>query len=83
MNNRDRHNQQSKKKAGEAALKANNHDEAYRLGLFDSKYGVTYYICRLFSEAMDVDKHNAKYRHLLREAKQKHLLATRVGFTNI
>ena len=25
MNNRDRHNQQSKKKAGEAALKANNH----------------------------------------------------------
>ena len=30
MNNRDRHNQQSKKKAGEAALKANNHDEAYR-----------------------------------------------------
>ena len=31
MNNRDRHNQQSKKKAGEAALKVNNHDEAYRL----------------------------------------------------
>ena len=30
MNNRDRHNQQSKKKAGEAALKNNNHDEAYR-----------------------------------------------------
>ena len=33
---------------------------------------------RLFSEAMDVDKHNSKYRHLLREAKQQHLLATRV-----
>merc|ERR1719192_2538286 len=64
MNNRDRHNQQSKKKAGEAALKANNHDEAYRL----------------FSEAMDVDKHNSKYRHLLREAKQQHLLATRVDY---
>merc|ERR1719186_810867 len=64
MNNRDRHNQQSKKTAGEAALKANNHDEAYRL----------------FTEAMDVDKHNAKYRHLLREAKQQHLLATRVDY---
>ena len=35
-------------------------------------------ISRLFSEAMDVDKHNAKYRHLLRDAKQQHLLATRV-----
>merc|ERR1719427_1884177 len=64
MNNRDRHNQQSKKKAGEAALKANNHDEAYRL----------------FTEAMDVDKHNQKYRHLLRESKQQHLLATRVDY---
>merc|ERR1719312_1959276 len=64
MNTRDRHNQQSKKKAGEAALKANNHDEAYRL----------------FSEAMDVDKHNAKYRHLLRDAKRQHLLATRVDY---
>ena len=43
---RDRHNQQSKKKAGEAALKAGNHEEAHRL----------------FSEACDVDKHNKKYR---------------------
>jgi hypothetical protein len=32
MNNKDRHNQQSKKKAGEAALKAGNHDEAQRYG---------------------------------------------------
>ena len=31
MNNRDRHNQQSKKKAGEAALKVGNHEEAFRL----------------------------------------------------
>lgn len=67
MNNRDRHNQQSKKKAGEAALKAGNHDEAYRL----------------FSEALDVDKHNQKYRHLLREAKQQHLLATRVDYYQV
>merc|ERR1719244_1284569 len=64
MNNRDRHNQQSKKKAGEAALKAGNHEEAHRL----------------FSEACDVDKHNKKYRHLLREAKQEHLKATRIDF---
>ena len=79
---RDRHNQQSKKKAGEAALKAGNHEEAHRL----------------FSEACDVDKHNKKYRwgfnfvmvfrgfsfestrHLLREAKQEHLKATRIDF---
>ena len=45
-NSRDRHNQQSKKKAGEAALKAGNHEEAHRL----------------FTEACDVDKHNKKYR---------------------
>merc|ERR1719435_63338 len=64
MNNRDRHNQQSKKKAGEAALKAGNHEEAHRL----------------FSEACDVDKHNKKYRHLLRDAKQQHLLVTRIDF---
>ena len=78
---RDRHNQQSKKKAGEAALKAGNHEEAHRL----------------FSEACDVDKHNKKYRlvsvdatvelnllsptrHLLRESKQEHLKATRIDF---
>ena len=40
---------------------------------------VTISLARLYSEAMDVDKHNAKYRHLLREAKQQHLLATRVS----
>jgi len=67
MNGRDRHNQQSKKTAGDAALKANNHDEAYRL----------------FTEAMDVDKHNTKYRHLLREAKKQHLLATRVDYYEV
>merc|ERR1719186_859727 len=63
MNGRDRHNQQSKKTAGDAALKANNHDEAYRL----------------FTEALDV----AKYRHLLRDAKRQHLLATRVDYYEV
>ena len=62
MNNRDRQNQQTKKKAGEAALKSGDHEEAFRL----------------FTEAADVDKHNKKYRDLLREAKQQHLLATRI-----
>ena len=44
MNTRDRHNQQGKLKAGEAAQKAGNQPEAVRL----------------FSEAVDVDKHNQK-----------------------
>ena len=82
MNNRDRHNQQSKKKAGETALKANNHDEAYRFELIFLKHvlnNFNFCFVRLFTEAMDVDKHNGKYRHLLREAKQQHLLATRVS----
>merc|ERR1719318_1985666 len=64
MNSRDRHNQQGKKKAGEAALAANNHNEAYRL----------------FTEAMDVDRHNARYRQMLREAKRQLLLATRKDY---
>ena len=67
MNTKDRHNQQGKKKAAEEALKANNHEEAYRL----------------YNEAMDVDKHNAKYRHLLREAKQQHLQATRADYYEV
>ena len=67
MNSRDRHNQQGKLKAGEAAQKAGNHPEAVRL----------------FSEAVDVDKHNQKYRHLLREAKQKLLLETRVDYYGV
>merc|ERR1719367_2531957 len=67
MNTRDRHNQQGKLKAGEATQKAGNQPEAVRL----------------FSEAVDVDKHNQKYRHLLREAKQKLLLETRVNFYEV
>ena len=31
VNNRDRHNQQNKKKAGDAALRQNKHDEAFRM----------------------------------------------------
>jgi len=62
MNSRDRHNQQGKLKAAEAAQKSGNHAEAFRL----------------HCEAVDVDKHNQKYRHLLREAKQQLLLQTRV-----
>jgi len=58
MNSRDRHNQQGKVKAGEAAQQAGNMSEALRL----------------FSEAIDVDKHNQKYRHILRDAKQQQLL---------
>jgi len=64
MNNKDRLDQQNKKKAGDEALKVNNHDEAF-------KY---------YSEAQAVDRHNAKYRHLLREAKQQHMLLTRVDY---
>ena len=64
MNTRDRHNQQNKKKAGDEALKASNNEEAYRL----------------FTEAMEVDKHHQKYRHLLREAKEHHLQATKVDY---
>ena len=37
-------------------------------------------VFRLFSEAMDIDRHNQKYRHLLREAKQSLLLQTRVDY---
>merc|ERR1712098_258282 len=62
MDSRDRHNQQGKLKAAEAAQKSGNHAEAFRL----------------HCEAVDVDKHNQKYRHLLREAKQQLLLQTRV-----
>ena len=67
LNGRDRHNQQIKKKAGEAALESGDHEEAYRL----------------FTEAVDIDQHNKKYRHLLKEAKQKHLLATRIDLYEI
>merc|ERR1719445_2219237 len=64
MNSRDRHNQQAKVKAGQAAQTSGNMMEAHRL----------------FSEAMDIDKHNQKYRHLLREAKQSLLMETRVDY---
>ena len=67
MNSRDRHNQQGKVKAGEAAQRSGHHQEAHRL----------------FSEAVDVDKHNQKYRHLLREAKQQLLMETRVNFYEV
>ena len=45
MNNTDRLDQQSKKKAGDEALKANNHEEAYKL----------------YPEAQEVDGRNARY----------------------
>ena len=64
MNNTDRLDQQSKKKEGDEALKANNHDEAYKL----------------YSEAQEVDRRNARYRYLLREAKQQYMLITRVDY---
>ena len=64
MNTRDRINQQAKVRAGEAAQMAGNMAEALRL----------------FSEAIDVDKHNQKYRHILRDAKQQCMLQTRVDF---
>merc|ERR1719233_1968365 len=64
MNNKDRLDQQNKKKAGDEALKANKHDEAFKF----------------YSEAQEVDRHNAKYRNFLREAKQQHMLITRVDY---
>lgn len=67
MNSRDRNNQQAKVKSAEAAKNANNFQEAFRL----------------YKEAVDVDKHNQKYRHLLREAKQKLLLETRVDYYGV
>ena len=44
MNSRDRHNQQSKKKAGEAALKAGNHEEAHRCGGHGHGLGLCLYL---------------------------------------
>ena len=67
MNNRDRHNQENKKKAADAAFKANNHDEAYRL----------------YQEALAVDKHNQSYRDLLNKAKQELAKLSRKDFYGI
>jgi len=67
VNNRDRHNQQNKKKAGDAALKAGNHDEAFRM----------------YQEALAVDKHNQTYRHLLKTAKEQLAKLSRKDFYGV
>jgi len=67
MNTNDRRKQQEKKSAAEVAARNNKVDEALKL----------------FDEAMEVDKQNSKYRHVLRDVKKKHFAATRVDYYEI
>ena len=41
------------------------------------QYNLTLQAARLYGEAAEVDKHNMKYRGLLRQCKQELLLANR------
>ena len=64
MNTTDRQAQQKKRQDAEAAARNKRLDEATKL----------YYEC------VEIDRRNAKYRQLLRDAKQKHHLASRLDY---
>ena len=63
-NNKDRQAQQKKKHMAEVAARAKKLDEAMKL----------------YEEVVALDKKNSKYRQLLKDAKQKHHLASRLDY---
>jgi len=67
LNTLDIARQAAKKCAGESRQKEGKYEEAHRL----------------YTEALEVDRHNKSYRNLLREAKQQHHLATRVNYYEV
>ena len=64
MNTTDRQAQQRKRQEAEAAARSKRMDEA----------------TRLYYEVVEIDRRNGRYRQLLREAKQKHHLASRADY---
>ena len=64
MNTKDRQAQQRKKHMAEVAARAKKLDEAMKL----------------YEEVVTIDRNNAKYRQLLKEAKQKHHMTSRLDY---
>ena len=67
MNTTDRQAQQKKRQEAEAAARSKRMEEA----------------TKLYYEVVEVDRRNGRYRQLLREAKQKHHLASRLDYYNL
>ena len=67
MNTTDRQAQQKKRQEAEAAARSKRMEEA----------------TKLYFEVVEVDRRNGRYRQLLREAKQKHHLASRLDYYDL
>lgn len=67
MNTTDRQAQQKKRQEAETAARSKKMDEA----------------TRLYYEVVEIDRRNGRYRQLLREAKQKHHLASRLDYYSL